>query len=66
MTEDDYVEMCASRARDEARDTIRNHLSPFDDLEILFIPTNMSEEEFNKILDKMSESQNESTKMERP
>lgn len=30
MTEEEYIEMCAERGREEARDVIKNHLKPFD------------------------------------
>ena len=29
MTEEDYIEMCAERAREEARDVLKNHIQPF-------------------------------------
>ena len=30
LTEDEYIEMCAERARKEARDIIENDLEPFE------------------------------------
>lgn len=53
MTEDEYIEMCAERARDEAREVLQNHLKPFSWVKDYFAPNNMSEEEFNKILKEM-------------
>jgi len=54
MTEEDYIEMCAERARAEAREVLQNHLKPFSWVEDYFAPNNMSTEEFNKILEEMS------------
>lgn len=53
MTEDEYIEMRAEMARDEARDVIENHIRPFDEIKDYFSPNNMSKEEFDKILKEM-------------
>lgn len=55
MTDEEYIEMCAERAREEARDVLKNHLKPFEWLRDYFSPNNMTEEEFEKILKEMSE-----------
>ena len=60
MTEDDYVELCASRAADEARRDGRRDLSlkrfySIEDAELHFQPNNMSQKKFNKILKEMQE-----------
>lgn len=50
MTEEDYIEMCAEKAREEARDTINNYLKPFELVKDYFRPNNMTEQEFEEIL----------------
>lgn len=56
MTEEEYVEMKAEQAREEARDTLKRYLKPFDWVEEYFRPYNMTEEEFKKIIKEMHES----------
>ena len=53
MTDEEYIEMCAEKAREEARDVLKNHLKPFEWLRDYFSPNNMTEEEFEKILKEM-------------
>lgn len=53
MTDEEYIEMCAERAREEARDVLEHHLKPFEWLRDYFHPNNMTEEEFEEILKKM-------------
>ncbi len=55
MTDEDYIEMCAEKARKEARDIIKNHLKPFHMVNSYFLPNNMTVEEFNQILKEMTE-----------
>jgi hypothetical protein len=50
MTEDTYVEMCAEKAREEARETLKNHLKPFKEVVESFTPTNMSKAKFKQFL----------------
>lgn len=40
MTEEEYVEMCAERARKEARDVLKNYLQPFSKVKVYFRPNN--------------------------
>ena len=54
MTDEEYVELCAEMAREEARLTIERYLKPFDWVKEYFVPNNMTDEEFNKILEEMS------------
>lgn len=54
MTDEEYIEMCAEKAIEEARDVLKNHLKPFEWLRERFIPNNMTEEEFERILSEMS------------
>ena len=53
MTEEDYIEMCAEKAREEARDTINNYLKPFELVKDYFRPNNMTEQQFEEILNEM-------------
>lgn len=53
MTTEDYIEMCAERAREEARDVLQNRCRPFEQIKEHFIPTNMSKSEFRRIMDEM-------------
>ncbi len=46
MTEEDYIEMCAEKAREEARDVIKNYIRPFDEVKEYFVDNNMTEQEF--------------------
>lgn len=54
MTDEEYIEMCAERAREEAKDVLKNHLKPFEWLRDYFHPNNMTEEEFEQLLSEMS------------
>lgn len=54
MTDEEYIEMRAEMARDDARETITKYLRPFDWVKDYFVPNNMTEEEFEKILKEMS------------
>lgn len=53
MTEDDYIELCVERAKEEAKDVLKNNIYPFDWVKEYFVPNNMSQEEFDKILKEM-------------
>lgn len=55
MTKEDYIEMCAEKAREEARRTLTNNLRPFDMVKEYFYPSNMTETEFEKCLEEMSD-----------
>lgn len=55
MTEEEYIEMCAERARKEAKDTIENYTRPFEEVKERFIDNNMTQEEFNKLLHEMGD-----------
>lgn len=55
MTEDEYIEMCAEKAREEARETLKHHVRPFDWVKEYFRPMNMTKAEFNKLLKKMGD-----------
>lgn len=57
MTEEEYIELCAEKARKEARETLERYLRPFDEVERRFIPNNMTRKEFKKILKEMGKEQ---------
>lgn len=54
MTEGDYIELCAQKAREEAKFTLEHYLRPFNWVEEYFYPNNMTEEEFEKCMLEMS------------
>ena len=67
MTEEEYIEMCVERAKEEARDVLSNHTRPFEWVINYFHPNNDTREEFAKILKEMGASEeqiNEVLKME--
>ena len=42
MTDEEYIEMCAQKAREEAQETLKHSLRPFEEVKASFVPTNMS------------------------
>ena len=42
--------MCAQKAREEAQATLNHSLRPFEQVKESFVPTNMSRNEFKRIL----------------
>lgn len=55
MTEEDYIEICAEKAREEARSVLEKYLRPFDWVEEYFYPNNMTKEEFEAVLRDMND-----------
>ena len=55
MTEDTYIEMCAEKAKEEAKETLKNHLKPFDEIKERFYPNNMTRKQFNQFLKDIAE-----------
>ena len=53
MTEEDYIEYCAERAREEARHTLKHRLKPFEHILEDFYPYNMSVEKFKEVVREM-------------
>lgn len=53
MTDEEYIKVCQERAADEARDILENYIKPFSWVKDYFYPNNMSEAEFQKILQEM-------------
>lgn len=50
MTDEEYIEMCAQKAREEAQATLKHSLHPFEEIKESFAPTNISRNEFKRIL----------------
>ena len=42
MSEEDYIEMCAEKAREEARNVIKNYIRPYEWIDEYFNDSNMS------------------------
>ncbi len=55
MTEEDYIELCAERAREEAKEIMTRHLCSLEQVKEYFYPGNMTETEFENCLKEMSE-----------
>ena len=53
MTDDEYIEMCAERARENARYVIEYELKSYDLIDEYFRPGEMTQEEFDKIKKEM-------------
>lgn len=51
MTEEEYIEYCAERAREEAREVLQHRLKPFDWVLDYYQPNNMTDEEFKQMLE---------------
>ena len=56
MTEEDHIEYCAEKAREEARYVLEHRVRSFDLVKEYFEPMNMTEEEFSKLLVEMGDS----------
>jgi len=67
MTDEEYIQMKMEQAREEAEDTIKNHIKPFEWIDDYFYPHNMTKKEFEQIKAKMfelkGENNEEKTKM---
>ena len=59
MTEEEYIEMCAERAREEARDVLKHYLQPYERVKEQFVPSNMTRKEFKQICKEMEERHGE-------
>ena len=54
MTEEEYIEMCVEKAKEEAKEVLASHMRPFEDVVDSFLPNNMTEKAFKKLITKMS------------
>lgn len=50
MTEEDYIEMCAEKGREEAREVLKHYIKPFEKVKEMFVPDNNTIEEFDQLL----------------
>lgn len=55
MTEEEYIELCAERARKEARDILENHIHPFDLVKKYTQFQNITRKKWSKMLKEMGE-----------
>lgn len=53
MTDEEYIEYCAEKAREDARWNLEHCVKPFSDVVKWFRPVNNTVEEFNAILKEM-------------
>lgn len=61
MTEEEYIEMCAEKARKEAQDTIKHYMYPFKRIDECFVPNNMTVKEHKRIMKEMEKPADEAT-----
>ena len=53
MTDEEYIEMCAERGREEARNVLARYLQPYEMVKKSFVPGNMTRKEFKAICKEM-------------
>ena len=61
MTEEEYIEMCAEKARKEARDVLDRYMQPFELVDKRFYPNNMTVEEHKRIMKEMEKPADKAT-----
>lgn len=61
MTEEEYIEMCAKKARKEARDVLDHYMQPFELVDKRFYPNNMTVEEHKRIMKEMEKPADKAT-----
>ena len=61
MTEEEYIEMCAEKARKEARDVLDHYIEPFEIVDRCFFPNNMTTEEHKRIMKEMEKPADKAT-----
>ena len=61
MTEEEYIEMCAEKARKEARDVLDHYMQPFELADKRFYPNNMTVEEHKRIMKEMEKPADKAT-----
>lgn len=57
MSEEEYIEMCAEKAREEAREVLESYIKPFDWVKERFWPNNNTIEEYEKLLHEMGDTE---------
>lgn len=60
MTAKDYIERCKKKAELEAIDILENNLFDFSEIIKRFYPNSMTQEEFEKIIEKLYDLENPS------
>lgn len=53
MTDEEYIVECVLRGMDDGKDVLERQVKPFNWVEESFIPNNMTQEEFDKIMEEM-------------
>lgn len=53
MTDEEYIEMCADKAREEARYTLEHHIKPYSWIDDYFSPHNMTYDDLEFIKRRM-------------
>lgn len=61
MTEEEYIEMCAEKARKEARDVLDHYMQPFELVDKRFCPNNMTVEQHKRIVKEMEKPADKAT-----
>lgn len=61
MTEEEYIEMCAEKARKEARDVLDHYMQPFELVDKRFYPNNMTVKEHKRIMEEMKKPADKAT-----
>lgn len=54
MTDEEYIEMRAEKAREEAKYVLDKHLLPLNEIKKRFYPVNMTKREFSKLIKEMN------------
>ena len=54
MTDEEYIELCAEKARLEAKEVLESYVQSFEFVRTSFFPNNMTQEEFERILEEMN------------
>ena len=57
MTEQDYIDYCVERAIEEAKDTLKHYVKPFEAVKECFCPNNNTIEEFEELLHEMGDAE---------
>ena len=53
MTEEEYIEMCAQKAREKAKYVLSDCVQPFNLVKEMFAPRNMTIDDFKVVLNEM-------------
>ena len=61
MTEQEYINFCVERAKEraieEAKETLKHHVKPFEDVKEYFCPNNETIEDFENLLHEMGDEE---------